>query len=193
MRCSSRITLVAAAALVALAGLAACGPAEPPGAEGPGLAGMTADTQYVVDDSSGARLMIVINRPPGAVREVVPREGAADPDAPEAYRVLAPRMTRSMLQAARPPWRVVDVRSATEYVQQGHIEGAILVQLERLEENVGDLHVRSDQMILAYGKDTATGERAGRLLVEYGFPNVRVLEGGFPAWAAAGLPVETAP
>ncbi|MGH7563387.1 MAG: rhodanese-like domain-containing protein [Gemmatimonadota bacterium] len=180
-------------ALVALAALAACGPAELPETEESGLAVTTADTQYVVDDSSGARLMIVINRPPGAVREIVPREGAADPDAPEAYRVLAPRVTRSMLQAARPPWRVIDVRSPAEYLQQGHIEGAILVQLERLEENVGDLHVRSDQMILAYGKDTATGERAGRLLVKYGFPNVRVLEGGFPAWKAAGQPVQATP
>ncbi|MGH7550017.1 MAG: rhodanese-like domain-containing protein [Gemmatimonadota bacterium] len=179
-------------ALVALAALAACGPAKPSEREEPGIARTTADTQYVVD-SSGARLMIVINRPPGTVREVVPREGAADPDAPEAYRLLDPRVTRSMLQAARPPWRVIDVRSSTEYVRQGHIAGAILVDLERLEENVGDLHVRTDQMVLTYGKDTATGERAARLLVEYGFPNVRALEGGFPAWKAAGLPVETTP
>ncbi len=179
--------------VVAIAALVACGPAKPPEAAEDGVALTTADTQYVVDDSSGARLMIVINRPPGAVREIVPREGAADPDAPEAYRVLQPRVTRSMIQAARPPWRIIDVRSPTEYLQQGHIAGAILVDLERLEENVGDLHVRTDQMVLVYGRNSSTGERAARLLVEYGFPNVRVLEGGFPAWVAAGLPVETTP
>lgn len=174
------------------AALAACGPAGSPEAEAPALARMMADTQYVVD-STGARLMIVINRPPGAVREIVPRKGAADPDAPAAYRVLAPGVTRSMLQAARPAWRIIDLRSPTEYLEQGHIAGAILVEFERLEENVGDLRVRSDQMVLVYGRDTATGERAARLLVEYGFPSVRVLAGGFPAWKAADLPIETAP
>lgn len=135
--------------------------------------------------------MIVINRPPGAVREIVPRKGAADPNAPEAYRVLSPATTRSMLQAARPPWRIIDLRTPVEYIEEGHIEGAILVELERLEENVGDLRVRSDQMVLVYGRDTPAAERAARLLVSYGFPSVRVLQGGFPAWKAAGLPVET--
>jgi rhodanese-related sulfurtransferase len=98
-----------------------------------------------------------------------------------------------MLQAARPPWRILDVRSADEYIRDGFLAGAILVDLERLEENMGDLHVRSDQMILVYGRDTATGERAARLLVGYGFPNVRVLRGGFPAWMEAHLPVEVRP
>lgn len=180
------------ASLLALAALAACGPAESPDAEEPAISPTIADTQFVVD-SSGARLMIVINRPPGAVREIVPRKGAADPDAPDGYRVLAPAVTRSMLQTARPPWRIIDLRSPIEYLEQGHIAGAILVELERLEENVGDLRVRSDQMVLVYGRDTAVGERAARLLVEYGFPSVRVLEGGFPAWKAAGLPVEGTP
>ena len=175
--------------------LVACGPADRPDpdtAARPDLDFGTADTQYVVD-SAGARLMIVINRPPGAIREVRPRKGAGDPDASEAYRVLAPGVARSMLQGARPPWRVVDVRTAEEYIRDGFLSGAILVDLERLEENVEDLHVRSDQMVLVYGRDTDSGETAARLLVEYGFPNVRVLGGGFGAWKDAGLPVETRP
>lgn len=170
----------------------ACGPAGSPEADEPDVGRASADTQYVVD-SSGARLMIVINRPPGAVRAIVPRKGAADPDAPEAYRVLAPRVVRDMLLAARPPWRIIDVRSPVEYLEQGHLAGSILVELDRLEENVGDLHVRDDQMVLVYGRDTASGVRAARLLVEYGFPSVRVLQGGLPAWQEAGLPVESSP
>jgi rhodanese-related sulfurtransferase len=175
--------------------LAACGPADRPGPDAaarPDLDVGTADTQYVVD-SAGAQLMIVINRPPGAIREVRPRKGAGDPAASEAYRVLAPRVTRSMLQGARPPWRVVDVRTAEEYIRDGFLADAILVDLERLEENIDDLHVRTDQMVLVYGRDTESGESAARLLVEYGFPNVRVLQGGFGAWKEAGLPVETRP
>ncbi|MGH7542891.1 MAG: rhodanese-like domain-containing protein [Gemmatimonadota bacterium] len=175
--------------------LAACGPADRPEPDAVARADLdlgTADTQYVVD-SAGAQLMIVINRPPGAIREVQPRKGAGDPAASQAYRVLAPRVARSMLQGARPPWRVVDVRTAEEYVRDGFLADAILVDLERLEENVDDLHVRTDQMVLVYGRDTDTGESAARLLVEYGFPNVRVLQGGFGAWKRAGLPVETRP
>ena len=179
------------ASLLALAPLVACGPAGSPEPEESAVARATADTQYVVD-SSGAQLMIVTNRPAGAVREIVPRQGAADPDAPEAYRVLAPRVARGMLLAARPPWRVIDVRSPIEYLD-GHLAGSILVELDRLEENVGDLHVRDDQMILVYGRDTATGVRAARLLAEYGFPSVRVLQGGLPAWRETGLPVEASP
>ena len=175
--------------------LAACGPdgsSEADVAARSDLDLGTADTQYVMD-SSGARLMIVIDRPPGLVREIKPRKGAGDPDASEAYRVLAPEVARGMLQGARPPWRILDVRSADEYIRDGFLAGAILVDLERLEENMGDLHVRTDQMIFVYGRDTTTGERGARLLVEYGFPNVRVLRGGFPAWVEAGLPVETRP
>lgn len=179
---------VAVAALVA-----ACGPADrtdPDRVARPDADPGTADTQYVMD-STGARLMIVINRPRGEIREVRPRQGAGDPDASEAYRVLAPGVAHSMLQGARPPWRVIDVRTAEEYIRDGLLAGAILADLERLEENVGDLHVRTDQMVLVYGHDTSSGERAARLLVEYGFPNVRVLQGGFDAWKRAGLPVES--
>ena len=198
MRPEGRPSVRALAAGVALAAAVStlesgCGPAdrhEPDAAARPDLDFGTADTQYVVD-STGARLMIVINRPPGAIREVRPRKGAGDPDASEAYRILAPGVARSMLQGARPPWRILDVRTAEEYIRDGFLADAILVELGRLEENVDDLHVRTDQMLLVYGRDTGSGERAARLLVEYGFPNVRVLEGGFDAWKKAGLPVET--
>lgn len=188
MRALRSLALVAAIA-------AGCAPGEGPEGDGAGRADLdpgTADTQYVVD-SAGGRLMIVINRPPGAIREIRPRKGAGDPEASEAYRVLAPQVARSMLQAARPPWRIIDVRTADEFIRDGFLAGAILVELGRLEENMGDLHVRTDQMILVYGRDTGTGERAARLLVEYGFPNVRVLQGGFPAWKEADLPVEMRP
>lgn len=181
--------------LAMAAALAACGPGDRP-APDPGSrhdADLgTADTQFVVD-SAGAQLMIVINRPRGEIREIEPRQGAGDPDAAEAYRVLTPAVAHSMLQAARPPWRVVDVRTAEEYVRDGYLADAILVDLERFEENIVDLHVRSDQMVLVYGRDSDSAERAARLLVEYGFPNVRVLQGGLRAWKAAGLPVETRP
>lgn len=151
---------------------------------------IVADTQLVVDPNSGAQLMIVKRRM-SDVREVHPRKGAGDPDAPDAYRYLKPEMAQTLMQAAEPPWYILDVRGATEYATEGRIPGAVLVPFEELEENIEDLHVRTDQMILVYSYESRRGTTAARLLAEYGFLNVRILEGGFRTWALADLPVET--
>lgn len=150
---------------------------------------VVADTQLVVD-STGVVLEIVTRRSRTSVRAVRPRAGSGDPDAPDVLRVLDPGTVHSLLQAASPPWYVIDVRDARAYVTEGHLPNALLVPLEALEENVEDLHVRSDQTILVYGGEGNEAWRGARLLASYGFPRVRVLEGGFPAWKRAGLPLE---
>lgn len=182
------------AAVLALAGwTAACGGGETsePGAAEPAdsATAVVADTQYVVD-SSGARLQIVTSRKGARVQEYRPRAGAGDPDQPGVFGSLEPADARSLMQAARPPWYVLDVRDARAYATEGRIPGALLVPLDALEANMDDLHVRTDQTVLVYGGPGDDGERAGRLLASWGFPRVRVLEGGFPAWKRAGLPVE---
>lgn len=154
---------------------------------------MVADTQVIVD-SAGNALELIIGRPVDPnLREIFPRRGAADPDAPAAVRALAPRQAHALMQAAAPPWYVIDVRGDEEFVREGHLPGALLVGLPHLEENLNDLHVRSDQTILVYADEGRRAERGARLLASYGFPTVRVLEGGFSAWRRAGLPVEGAP
>ncbi|MBW3660739.1 MAG: rhodanese-like domain-containing protein [Gemmatimonadetes bacterium] len=152
---------------------------------------VVADTQLVVD-SSGAILEIVTRRSRPGIREVKPRAGAGDPDAPDVLRALEPTTVHSLLQGATPRWYVLDVRDARAFATEGHLPGALLVPLAELEGNVDDLHVRTDQVLLVYGGEGNEGWRAGRLLASYGFPVVRVLEGGFPAWRAADLPVEGA-
>ncbi|HUP01895.1 MAG TPA: rhodanese-like domain-containing protein [Gemmatimonadota bacterium] len=148
-----------------------------------------ADTQYVID-STGGRLQIIIGRSAGEVRELIPRAGAGDPHAPGAFRILEPRIAHSLMQAARPKWYVIDLRTAPVYVTEGHIRGAKLVPLDALEDNLVDLHVRDDQVVLLYAEGTARARDAARILAAYGYPHVRVLGGGFPAWKKAGLPVE---
>jgi rhodanese-related sulfurtransferase len=187
----------AAAGLVAglLAGLSpvACGR----DADAPRAAAEPADTtQFVADtqvvfDSLGNELMIVSKRTAHLLpREVRPRAGAADPGAPGAWRVLDPRSARSLMQAATPSWYVIDVRDARAFATRGHLPGAALVPLEVLEENVEDLHVRTDQVVLLYGDDEGRATAAARILAGYGFPNLRVLGGGMTAWEREGLPVE---
>lgn len=149
-----------------------------------------ADTQ-LVRDSLGNELMIVSKRTGHLLpREVHPRAGAGDPAAPDAWRVLDPSTARSLMQAARPPWYVLDVRDSRAYATRGHLPGAALVPLDALEANVQDLHVRDDQIVLVYADDEARAVVAARILAGYGFPHLRVLGGGLEAWAREGLPVE---
>lgn len=149
-----------------------------------------ADTQLVMD-SLGNETMIVSKRtahlPP---QEVRPRAGAGDPAAPDAWRVVEPRSARSLMQAARPPWYVIDVRDSRAYATRGHLRGTALVPLEVLEDNVADLHIRADQIVLVYADDEARAVAAARILARYGFPHLRVLGGGLEAWDREGLPVE---
>lgn len=154
------------------------------------VARSVADTQFI-HDSLGNQLMIVSKRNAHLLpREVRPRAGAADPSAPDAWRVLEPQVARTMMQAARPPWYVIDVRDSEAWVTRGRLSGAALVPLEVLEANVEDLHVRTDQVVLIYADTEARAVAAAEVLAGYGFPHLRVLGGGLPAWAEAGLPVE---
>ncbi|MCK5439273.1 MAG: rhodanese-like domain-containing protein [Gemmatimonadetes bacterium] len=175
---------------VALAGLAGCdqrsGGEEVANDRDSEAAMMVADTQFIVD-SSGANLLIITGRT--TVREFRPRKGSGDPDAPDAYRELPARTVHSLIQAARPPWYIIDVRTDDEWVGMGHLPEATLFPFEELERNIEDLHIRTDQFVLVYGRDTAHGRMAARLLAEHGFPHLRVLQGGFGAWQRAGLQI----
>lgn len=149
-----------------------------------------ADTQ-VVHDSLGNELLIVSRRTARLLaREVRPRAGAADPAAPDAWRVIEPRVARSIMQAARPPWYVIDVRDSKAWVTRGRLPGAALVPIEVLASNIEDLHVRTDQVVLVYADDEARATAAAGILAGYGFPHLRVLGGGLEAWAREGFPVE---
>jgi thiosulfate/3-mercaptopyruvate sulfurtransferase len=97
--------------------------------------------------------------------------------------------------------------------EQGHLPGAQWVDLEQelsAPPGVGGRHplptpaifqaamrrigVRADSLVVAY--DAATSLSAARLwwlLTDAGHPRVRVLNGGYAAWTAAGGPVEQGP
>jgi thiosulfate/3-mercaptopyruvate sulfurtransferase len=117
-----------------------------------------------------------------------------------------------------PGLRVFDVRSdladpakGRRRYEAGHIPDAVFVDLEadltgregpgrhplpRPEEfsaTVRRLGVRPRDLVVAY--DDTGGSWAARLwwmLCSLGHPAVRVLDGGFPAWVAGGLPVTRA-
>jgi rhodanese-related sulfurtransferase len=178
--------------MLALAGMmaaGACGGAEPEGAAGPRRETMTADTQYV-RDSLGNDLMVIVRRAAPSLREVEPRAGSGDPDAPGVVREIEAREAAALIDRGSPPVFILDVRDPETYVSQGWLPGAFLIQASLLEQGISDMHIRTDQTILVYGETDEQAREAARLLASYGFPAVRWLKGGYLQWAVLDLPVE---
>lgn len=86
---------------------------------------------------------------------------------------------------------VLDVRPEPEF-QSGHIAGAVSVPLKELAARLRNLP--DDRQVVAYcrGPYCVFADEAVQMLRLEGIPATR-LEGGYPEWAAAGLPVEAAP
>jgi thiosulfate/3-mercaptopyruvate sulfurtransferase len=88
---------------------------------------------------------------------------------------------------------------------RGHIPGARYFALEAYEQaplwtRVSDATlearllgegIRYDTTVVLYGRDTTAAARAAVLLMYAGVDDVRLLDGGFAAWRAAGYPVVT--
>ena len=85
---------------------------------------------------------------------------------------------------------VIDVRGAKEYAA-GHVQGAVNIPLSDLNRKLKKLP--TDRPIVTYCNmhhpGQSRGERAAALLSEKGF-KAMAINGGFPAWQTAGLPVE---
>jgi thiosulfate/3-mercaptopyruvate sulfurtransferase len=108
-------------------------------------------------------------------------------------------------------WRLGGPPGANEFAA-GHVPGAVFLDLDaklcgppgrggrhplpdphRLEAVLQLAGVRKDRPVVAYdGGDGAAAARAWWTLRWAGHPWVRVLDGGYEAWTAAGRPVTTA-
>jgi phage shock protein E len=79
---------------------------------------------------------------------------------------------------------LIDVRSPEEFAV-GHIEGALNIPLDKLEQGLEQLS--KDQPVVTYcmmkHPGDSRGERAAKQLEALGF-EASLLEGGFPAWQA---------
>ena len=90
---------------------------------------------------------------------------------------------------------VLDVRPKEEF-QAGHVQGAINIPIEELEQHLEELEQHLEQFdpsqeIVAYcrGPHCILAFDAVAQLREKGF-QARRLENGFPEWKIAGLPIE---
>lgn len=81
---------------------------------------------------------------------------------------------------------VLDVRAPGEY-EGGHLEGAVLVPLEHLEEQIA--RVPRDRPFVVQCQGGYRSSIAASLLERHGISVAGDLIGGYGAWAAAGRPV----
>jgi rhodanese-related sulfurtransferase len=99
---------------------------------------------------------------------------------------------RRQLETDRRPI-VVDVRDAEEYAA-GHVAGAVHIPADELADRLGELP--AERPVVTYcnmrHRGQSRGEKTAALLRERGY-SARVLDGGYPDWQAAGLPVTEGP
>jgi rhodanese-related sulfurtransferase len=85
---------------------------------------------------------------------------------------------------------VLDVRPPDEYAA-GHVPGAVNIQLAELEQHLRELDPHQEVVAYCRGPHCVLAFDAVAHLREKGL-DARRLQGGFPEWKRAGLPVESA-
>ena len=84
---------------------------------------------------------------------------------------------------------LLDVRTPQEWSgSSGHLQGAILIPLQELEERIKELDPHQEKTIIAYCRSGNRSGTAARILKEHGFKVVNML-GGMMEWNADRLPV----
>jgi phage shock protein E len=84
---------------------------------------------------------------------------------------------------------LLDVRTTSEWEQDGYIENATLIPHTQLESREGELPQDKDSLILLYCRSGNRSQEAAQTLVDMGFTNLIELESGITGWKDAGMPV----
>lgn len=167
-------TLVALAALLAVAITSRPAPTAAPAAPAP-------IDQPAVDQpfAGGAANSAPAAEPPAA-------HGGLDPSGPQVATITLGD-ARAHFDAGTALF--VDVRAGSEY-SSGHIPGALTITSRDLEPRLAELPAGG--VIIAYGDASRpdSGQRGAQIFMQLGYPTVIALDGGFQAWRDAGHPVE---
>jgi rhodanese-related sulfurtransferase len=106
----------------------------------------------------------------------------------EAERgVIQPAELEQTLSAADAPL-LLDVRTPEEFAS-GHIEGALLVPVAELPDELDQLGAYKDRGVVVYCESGGRANKALDVLEEAGFHNLTILEGSMSRWREEGLPV----
>jgi rhodanese-related sulfurtransferase len=103
-----------------------------------------------------------------------------------------PVLIDDVQQAIASGGMIVDARSPELYAE-GHIDGALSLPMVDIDTLLPGFlaDVSKDQLIITYcsGFGCPDSFDLGVLLIESGYTDVQVFEGGYPEWRDAGLPV----
>ena len=145
------------------------------------LFGLTMNHQLVLDAFAGR---LVPQLP------VINAEQEFQQDVPLALPV--PVLLDEVQQLMTAGGLAVDARNP-ELFAAGHIEGAVSLPLAEIDDVLPDFvaRIHKDRVIVTYcsGFGCPDSFDLGMRLIEEGYSDVRVFEGGYPEWRDAGLAV----
>jgi len=145
------------------------------------LFGLTINHQLVLDAFAGR---LVSQRP------VVDAEQELQQEAPLALPM--PVLLEEVRQLVADGGLIVDARNP-ELFAAGHIEGAVSLPLADIDDVLSDFisRIDKDRVIVTYcsGFGCPDSFDLGMRLIEEGYNDVRVFEGGYPEWRDAGFAV----
>ncbi|UOX85704.1 rhodanese-like domain-containing protein [Amycolatopsis sp. FBCC-B4732] len=107
---------------------------------------------------------------------------------------VSPASARELQEAGA---LLVDIRPFENRQAEGEIPGAVIVERIHLEWRLAPdsewrlPSVTADSTVIVLCNEGYSSSLAAADLQRLGLPNATDLEGGFRAWAAAGLPVQT--
>jgi thiosulfate/3-mercaptopyruvate sulfurtransferase len=171
--------LVAALALVAIAGFAGCSQAPAPSTPATttpavNASGMTAEEMAATEKARAAAWISVADLAADSAKYVI-----LDNRDPKAYA------TGHIEGAISAPWQTF---SSVTKGKSGDKDWGTLLPAADIAAALGKLGVDTAKTIVVYSDPTGWGEdgRVAWTLQSIGIENVRLLDGGFPAWTAAG-------
>lgn len=108
--------------------------------------------------------------------------------APEAWTGITPAALAGALTQDKPPL-LIHTMGLLECLDHG-IGGSICIPAEAFAERIGELPADKARPLVLYceSEDSHKSRAAADVAVRAGYRNVRVLEGGLPAWKGAGYP-----
>ena len=141
-----------------------------------GLCGLTLNYQLVMDSFTGSL--------------VSPQSTAEEVSSPAALPM--PVLIDEVQQVLASGGLIVDARSPELHALE-HIDGAVSLPMVEIDAALPDFlaKVAKDQIIITYcsGFGCPDSFDLGMTLIDVGYLDVLVFEGGFPEWRDAGLPV----
>ncbi len=109
-------------------------------------------------------------------------------DAGSASATITPAETNRLL-GHDTSYIFLDVRTPAEYQSPtGHLEGALLIPVDSLEQRVGELQQYRDKTVITYCRSGVRSARAQKILIQQGFRALS-MTGGITRWNNEQLPV----